>query len=336
MSALRILLGCAILWFLITSAGDRHYLWGAGSIWVDPAVDRRGYPEIFRIPFPKDDPALFDLSYGILVALAILFLAGLATRIVTPILLLFWVALSTNSVLLTNGGDVVIRIALLFCVFASLSRHWSIDAWWCRRRGVASVYPDFLTRLVPRPVLAAAHNTAVLLCGYQVLLVYVNSGIYKLMGDEWREGSALYYALHLDVFRVFPVLSDLATQVTPFVVVGSWISIWVQLLFPVLLLWRPTRYAALILIMGMHLGISLFLGLWPFSMAMIALDLVFIRDASWERLIAWLHNERSRRRSRRRRRPLPPRQIVDSSSEDDSRANGPLTSAGGYHAGSGQ
>ncbi|WP_442574535.1 HTTM domain-containing protein [Microbacterium sp. F51-2R] len=283
MSALRILLGIAILWFLMASAGDRHYLWGAGSTWVDPAVERRGYPQFLRLLFPKTDAVAFDVSYGILVALALLFLAGFASRVVTPLLLLFWIALSTNCVFLTNGGDVVIRLALLFCIFANLSRHWSIDAWWCRRRGVASVYPIAVTRRIPDWLTATAHNTAVILCGYQVVLIYVNSGIFKLMGKEWVEGSALYYALNLDVFRVFPVLSDIAWQITPFVAVGSWISIWAQLLFPVLILWRPTRYAALLVIMAMHLGIGLLLGLWPFSLAMMALDLVFIRDSSWER-----------------------------------------------------
>lgn len=287
MSALRILFGIAILWFLVTSAVDRHYLWGAGSTWVDPAVDRRGYPEILRAIFLKADPLAFDLSYGILIALALLFIAGFATRVVTPVLLLFWVALSTNSVFLTNGGDVLIRLALLFCVFANLSKHWSIDAWWRRRRRISSIYPAAITRRIPPWVSAAAHNTAVMLCGYQVVLVYVNSGIFKLMGEEWLEGSALYYALNLDVFRVFPQLSDIAWHVTPFVLVGSWISIWAQLLFPLLMLWRPTRYAALLAIMGMHFGIGLFLGLWPFSIAMIALDLVFVRDASWVRAFAW-------------------------------------------------
>lgn len=287
MSALRILFGVAMLWFLLVSAQDRRYLWGAGSLWVDPAVELRGYPEIFRGLFPKTDSFSFDLSYGILIALAILFIAGFATRVVTPVLLLFWVGLSSNSVFLTNGGDVVIRLVLLFCVFANLSRHWSLDAWWCRRRNVASIYPKVVTGLIPPWLKAAAHNTAVILCGYQVILIYVNSGIYKLLGEEWLQGSALYYALTLDVFRVFPLLSDLAWQVTPFVLVGSWISIWAQLLFPVLLLWRPTRYAALAIIMGMHLGIGLFLGLWPFSIAMIALDLVFVRDTSWVRAFAW-------------------------------------------------
>lgn len=288
LSALRILYGTAILWFLLVSAADRHYLWGVASKWVDPAVDRRGYPEIFRIVFSKNDAVAFDVSYSILIALALLFVMGFATRIVTPVLLVFWVGLSTNSVFLTNGGDLVMRITLLFCVFANLSQHWSLDAWWRRKRGVTSIYPKVVTRWIPPWWSTAAHNAALVLCAYQIVLIYVNSGIYKLMGDEWLEGSALYYALNLEVFRVFPALSDIAWQVTPFVLVGSWVSIWAQVLFPVLLLWRPTRYAALLVIMGMHFGIGLFLGLWPFSMAMIALDLLFIRDASWERAFAWV------------------------------------------------
>lgn len=299
MAGLRILFGIAILSFLVSSAPDRHYLWGAGSRWVDPAVELRGWPEFLRLVFPKDNPVAFDISYAVMSLLAVLFLLGFATRIVTPLLLLFWVALSTNSVFLVNGGDTVMRIALLFCVLADLSRHWSLDEWWRRRRGIPSIYPSAIVRRIPIWVRAAAHNTAVVLCGYQVVLIYVNAGIFKLMGKEWLDGSALYYALNLDVFRVFPVLSDLAWKFTPFVVIGSWISIWAQLLFPLLLLWKPTRYAALVVIMGMHIGIGLFLGLWPFSLAMIALDLVFIRDSSWERAFAWAR--RMRRRARRRR-----------------------------------
>jgi len=58
-------------------------------------------------------------------------------------------------------------------------------------------------------------------------------------------------------------------------------------------------------IMGMHLGIGFFLGLWPFSLAMIAVDLVFIRDASWERAFAWVRRAaRAARTSMARSRSL--------------------------------
>ncbi len=288
LSLLRILYGISMLGILIPSAIDRHYLWGIASTWVEPEAKRQGYPEIFRILFSKSDPFWFDVSYLILCMLAATFVLGWRTRWVTPVLLLFWVGLSTNSTVLNNGGDVVVRITLFFLMFANLSKHFSLDA---RRR----------TRMQTQAVVAeprfawrirdewknAAHNTALMLCCYQIILIYVNSGILKALGSEWREGSALYYALSLDVFMPFPALSQFAWQLTPVVMILSWLSIWVQILFPVLLPWRYTRYAALAILMGMHFGIGLFLSLWSFSIAMIALDLLFIRDSSWRSAWAW-------------------------------------------------
>jgi hypothetical protein len=111
--------------------------------------------------------------------------------------------------------------------------------------------------------------------------------VLKLTGEEWLEGSAIYYALRIDEFRVFPMVSDLVWQFTPAIVLGSWLALWVQLLLPLLVIWRPTRYVAVALITGMHLGIAVLLSLWPFSLAMIALDLLLVRDASWRRVGAW-------------------------------------------------
>ncbi|KQQ49739.1 MULTISPECIES: HTTM domain-containing protein [unclassified Plantibacter] len=287
LSALRILYGIAIVSFLLTSLADRHYLWGVASRWVDPEARRRAWFPLFEVVFTKDSAFLFDLAYGALIVLGVLFLIGWQTRFVTPVLLVFWVGLATNSTVLTNGGDTILRITLLFLVFANLSRHWSVDAWLARRRG-REPRPLLRGRLaIPEWLGNAANNTAVLLCGYQIMLVYVNSGIYKLMGPEWREGTAFYYSLVLDVFRPFPALSDLAWQIAPFVWVATFLSVWVQLLFPVLVLWRPTRIVALGFTILMHLGIGLFLGLWPFSLAMIALDLLFVRDRTWVATGRW-------------------------------------------------
>ena len=97
-----------------------------------------------------------------------------------------------------------------------------------------------------------------------------------------------YYSLNLDAFQVVPLLSELAWQITPAVLVATWVSIYFQLLFPVLLLWKYTRYLSLVLLLGMHIGIGFFLGLWSFSLAMIALDMLFVRDSSWEKAGNWV------------------------------------------------
>jgi len=286
-SLLRIIYAVGMLLFLIPSYGDRAYLWGFASTWLEPEIKRRGYPFFIEKMFPKDNTFVFDLSYWSLIVLVLLFLVGYKTRFVTPVMLLFWIGLQSNSMLVTNGGDTIFRITLSFLIFANLSKHWSVDAWLQKRRGHRKSYTQ---KHFPVPLWLGAglHNTALMLCCYQIMLVYVNSGIFKLMGKEWLEGSALYYSLNLDAFQVVPLLSELAWQITPAVLVATWVSIYFQLLFPVLLLWKYTRYLSLVLLLGMHVGIGFFMGLWSFSLAMIALDMLFVRDSSWEKAGNWV------------------------------------------------
>ncbi|MEX0152252.1 HTTM domain-containing protein [Microbacterium sp. LMI1-1-1.1] len=289
-SILRILFAIAMLIVLVPSYADRHYLWGAGAWWVEPEASRRGWWEPLRLLFPKDNAIVFDVSFHVLLALAVLFLVGFQTRFVTPVLLVFWVGLSTNTTLLGNGGDTLMRIVLLFVVFADLSRHFSIDAWLRRRGGgipsLASARKGRfrMPRRVPPWFGAWLHNTVLILCVFQILLVYFVSSVLKFQGEEWLNGTAIYYALSIDQFHVIPALSELAWQSAPVVALATWAALWVQMLFPVLILWKPTRYVAVLLITGMHLGIAILLGLWPFSLAMIALDLLLVRDGSWRRL----------------------------------------------------
>ncbi|OUE08200.1 hypothetical protein C5B94_10840 [Clavibacter michiganensis] len=313
-AALRITLGSVILLVLVTCFADRHYLWGVGSRFIDPIASRRGWPEIFTGLFSKTDATAFDIAYLLLVVLAVLFTLGVRTRIVTPFLLLFWVGLSTNSTLLTNGGDTVMRLTLFFAMFADLSRHFSLDAVRRRRvpryeeRPVTTRVRALLAR-IPRLVPVLLHNTALVLCAYQIILVYVNSAILKIQGPEWRDGTATYYSLILDGYRPWPWINDLLVQSSLGIMVASVVAITFQGLFPLLILWRPTRVVALIAITGMHVMIGLLLGLWPFSLAMIALDFLFVRDATWREGLAllgrWRTEAPDRIRASRARRSSP-------------------------------
>jgi hypothetical protein len=189
-SLLRIIYAVGMLLFLIPSYGDRAYLWGFASTWLEPEIKRRGYPFFIEKMFPKDNTFVFDLSYWSLIVLVLLFLVGYKTRFVTPVMLLFWIGLQSNSMLVTNGGDTIFRITLSFLIFANLSKHWSVDAWLQKRRGHRR---SFTQKHFPVPLWLGAgiHNTALMLCCYQIMLVYVNSGIFKLMGKDWLDGSAL-------------------------------------------------------------------------------------------------------------------------------------------------
>src|SRR5699024_8758094 len=63
-----------------------------------------------------------------------------------------------------------------------------------------------------------------------------------------------------------------------------------QCAFPFMLFNRYTRIVALIGILSFHLGIALLMGLPWFSLTMIAVDAIFIRDRSFAKLSAYLRH----------------------------------------------
>ncbi len=71
----------------------------------------------------------------------------------------------------------------------------------------------------------------------------------------------------------------------PLVTAASWSSIILQMSFPMMLLNRATRVIALFGILGFHIGIAIMMGLPWFSLVMIAIDSIFIRDVTWRRVI---------------------------------------------------
>ncbi len=278
----RVIYGLIMLMVLTTNFADRAYLWGFASRWVDPGVESRDVPLLFSVLFPKDNPVLFDLCYWALILLAVVFVAGWKTRWVTPLLLVFWESLSSNSTVLNNSGDTVMRITLVFLVFADLSKHWSIDALSRSRRPVVAHPRAWIGILV--------HNTALVLCVVQLIVIYVTSSYYKFTDQAWLDGTAAYYPLTIDGYSPFPQLNELAWQWDIAVYGVTWVTLFAQALFPLCLLWRPSRIAILVIVGGMHVAIAVLTGLWAFSLVMVALDLLVIRDRTWVAATGWLQS----------------------------------------------
>ncbi|WP_217136376.1 HTTM domain-containing protein [Leucobacter chinensis] len=286
---LRILYGIGLLLLLVPSIPERALLWGHASFWADPEAKRRGF-HTFDFIFTKSSPVLFDIAFFGLILVVVLFLIGWHTRIMTFVLLVMLVSLQANNPYVLNGGDTLMRITLFFMLFANLGEFYSLDA---RRRSRALLAGKSKRAWVPAHVSNAAHNAALILGCFQIVVVYVTSGVWKLVGDEWLDGTALFYALRLDVFMAYPMVNELIWQSSLVIYVATFIALWVQTLFPLMILWRPTRIFALASLIFMHLGIAVLLGLWPFSLAMIALDMLFVRDASWVSAFAWVQRSKA-------------------------------------------
>ncbi|WP_091229618.1 HTTM domain-containing protein [Microbacterium sp. 3J1] len=279
----RILFGVTALGLLASNFSTRLYTFGSGSAWngelAQPVSD---FPKIwvfsaFHAAMGND--VLYTALYLLLGVLAVLFVLGWRFRIVLPIFFCLWVGFIEADDMVGDQGDNMFRIALLLLFFADPAARWSLDA---KRRARNGDW--FAPGSQPALLGTVFHNLALVALTAQVCFVYASGALFKAGGSPWEEGYAVYNPLQTARFGTWPVLSDLVTAWGPMVTVASWGSIILQVAFPLMLLTRPTRLIGLLGILSFHIGIAVLMGLPWFSLTMIAIDSIFIRDRTWSRL----------------------------------------------------
>lgn len=252
LAAFRIGLGSVVLTDLISRARFLE------SDYTDFGVLPRGLATEFAGPYSPwslymvRGDAMWPATLFIITALAATALAvGWHTRLATTIVWLLTISLHFRNDLLLDGGDAVLSGCLFWSMFLPLGAVWSFDA---RRRGSRSVSPR---------VVSAASFALVML----IFLVYFSSGFMK-RGATWDSGSALFYALHLEVY-----VSPLGEQLLRFPAILPWLTFAVLYAerYGIWLIWMPwfqlpirTTLVALGWLFHLSLILMLELGLFPF------------------------------------------------------------------------
>jgi len=291
----RILLGASALGLWLANFRSRYYTFGSGAAWTGQFEDPSSrFPAIwifssFRHAASND--VVFTLLYLLTGALAVCVILGYRTRIIIPLFTVMWVSLIEVQDMASDQGDNIFRIALISLIFADPSGRWSMDVRRRRRRAAAhrttSRHRGGALEL-PDPVPTLLHNLVIVTLTCQVIFVYVSGALFKVGGAPWRDGTAVYSPLQTVRFGPWPELSDLVTSWGPAVALASIGSVIIQLTFPGALLFRWTRIPALFAMVGFHVGIAVLMGLPWFSLSMIAIDAIFVRDVTWVRLQAWI------------------------------------------------
>lgn len=151
--------------------------------------------------------------------------------------------------------------AVIFClVWARTGQVWSVDA---RLAGPNRNVDSLRAPIWPLQLIR-----------FQIALVYVSSGVWKLYYPVWRDGSAVQLALDLNVFHRFPW--PVPPSADPWLLLVTWGTLLFELLFPVLVWFRATRRVTLAMGIVLHLGLWVTLELGPFSWVMMASYLAFV------------------------------------------------------------
>ncbi len=303
-SVLRIGYGLLYLAFLLREFPHRQEIWGPDSPWT-PALatqlfDQTGWFSILTL---SDSPLYFEGCYALAVVTCALFMLGWRSRATSVVFAVVVASFHARAIFMTDGGDNLMLLMALYLCLTACGRRWSLDARRNRIRestgGRASRStrlgaPDLWCQLVAarRLLVTVVHNCGMFVIAAQICILYGSAGLYKVQGGLWANGTALHFVMNLGLFQPWPMLSHMVDSQLLLVAVVSYLTVLVQVAFPFVLFGR-LKYLFVAILLGMHLGIAVLLGLPLFSGAMIVADAVFLPDRfyrflgrTWQRIFS--------------------------------------------------
>ncbi|WP_405972844.1 HTTM domain-containing protein [Streptomyces sp. NBC_00988] len=294
-AVLRIGYGFLYLVFLLREFPHRDEIWGPGSPWTPELArqlfDQTGWASILTL---SDSRPYFETCYALALVTSALFLLGWRTRVVSVVFAVMVASFHARAIFMTDGGDNLILLMAIYLTLTACGRRWSLDARRTRRRASAGKGESGSTdsgadglrhqlAMSRRTLTAVLHNCGMFVIAAQVCFLYGSAGLYKVQGGSWGNGTALHYVLNLDLFRPWPELSLLADEHDVLIAVACYVTVLVQVAFPFVLFGR-LKYPVLTMLLGMHLGIAVLMGLPLFSGAMIIADAAFLPDRFYRAL----------------------------------------------------
>lgn len=216
-----------------------------------------------------------QICLGIFAVQTVCLLLGVASRFSAASVFVWLVSFHNRNQLILDGEDDVLRILGFLLIFMPLAEVWSVDAW---RRGdqtkvSGAAASSYQSRCSP---------WAVRMLQFVMVLIMFATGIWKLTGAPWRDGTALYYVARIDdLFGRFPVPHYLFD--TPWTVRAmTWSVLYVELAIP-FLIWVPkARRFALLVLLGFHLSNEWAMHLFLFHWIMLCGWMSFLKREDLE------------------------------------------------------
>lgn len=262
---LQVIIGSLICFRISTELPFASYLWGPNGI--NTFENSKSSLGVFLGVF--FDTLFFSSMTGVYALLFFLFLGAISlilnikTRAATIICFLMFILLENRLPAITDGGDNIMRITLIYMILLKPSSS---------SPGVS-------------PLAIWLHNIGVISIIFQLMIVYETSGFMKACGEKWQNGTAMYVISNVEWFSS-PLLNKIFSD--PFLcTLVTYGSMFFMIFFPIAIF---SRFKLLWIIIGisLHIGIAYSMGLIVFSSVMMALELFLITDKEYESIVHYI------------------------------------------------
>ena len=287
---LRVGFGVLLLALYLLHYEQRYYLWGPEGLLphAEFARELRGAAS-YSLYVWADTPWRFELVFHTGLLVTVLWTLGVLTRPMGVVTYAFAFSLWQRNGYILDGGDNILILCLLFLLAARSDRHLTLGPWLralvrrrvARRTGSpVPAGPEPRTRGVLYTLGTILHNGAMAGIIAQVSVLYLTSALNKVQGQMWQDGVALYYVMRVQEFT-WPGVSELVYRNGLVIVLLTYATVFEQLSYPFMLLHRVAKRISVFIVVQMHLGIAVFMGLVSFSAVMITLQAPAFTDAEF-------------------------------------------------------
>jgi len=222
---------------------------------------------------PQTDFAI-TLFFWVFLACAVMLTVGYMSRFAAVAVYLCLGSIEFRNGFILNSGDTLMLVCGFFLMFAPTGAAFSVDRWLRIRKGRESADSVPLSSPWAQRMLQI-----------QIAIVYFSTFYWKSMGILWVNGTAVYYALHLQDFQRFPV-----PAINSLFIIKSltWGTLAIEFALGVLIWFKELRYPVLVAGLCLHMGIEYAMNIPLFEWMAVATYVNFIEPQDLTRMWNWV------------------------------------------------
>jgi hypothetical protein len=222
---------------------------------------------------PQTDVWIHSLFWLFLTS-AIFLTIGFLTRVNSVVVFLCLTSIQQRNLFITHGGDTFMRVAGFFLMFAPAGAAFSVDRLLRIRRGKESSRVPLCRPWAQRMI------------QIELALVYFSSFCWKLKGQSWTHGTALFYVYHIESLRRFPLPAWFFHSAV--LKSGTWFSLVFEFAMGALIWIKRLRYPLLAIGVAFHLWLEYSLNIQLFQWDILSAYILFIDPSDlmrvWNRI----------------------------------------------------
>jgi hypothetical protein len=233
-------------------------LWGDHSLIIDFSFPDLWTNDFVMLLHNSDYAALYPLFMGLPIVGIGLYIWKGYKRIPALLVYIGVLVLFSRAFLYLTGGGYLLHLLLFYLI-------------WIDESATYSGWKGELSNLLS--------NFGLWACRVQLVIVYLFTGMYKMAGEGWRSGEAVYLITHVDEYTL-PWFEHSIADIHWLMVFANYLALVYFFTFPVLVWFKRSKLPLLLFGVLFHLGLGIVLGVMDFSLVMIVSYAAFLDEES--------------------------------------------------------